>query len=60
MQALDVRPKIGALVIDSDVLYVKGQLAETAKDYGLEPRQIVSSDMIASYQGGTRFICTTP
>ena len=40
MQALDVRPKSGALLIDStDVLYVKGLLAQTAKDYGLEPLQ---------------------
>jgi hypothetical protein len=55
MQALDVRPKSGALLIDStDVLYVKGLLAETAKEYGLEPQKIVSSDMIASYQGGKK------
>jgi hypothetical protein len=50
MQAVDVRPKSGALLIDStDVLYVKGLLAQTAKDYGLEPQELVSSDMIASY-----------
>src|SRR5258708_12497457 len=55
MQAVDVRPKSGALLIDStDVLYVKGLLAQTAKDYGLEPQELVSSDMIASYQGGKK------
>jgi hypothetical protein len=55
MQAVDVRPKSGALLIDStDVLYVKDLLAQTAKDYGLEPQELVSSDMIASYQGGKK------
>jgi hypothetical protein len=55
MQAVAVGPKSGALLIDStDVLYVKGLLAETAKDYDLEPQQLVSSDMIASYQGGKK------
>ena len=55
MQALDVRPKSGALLIEStDVLYVKGLLAQTAKDYDLEPQELVSSDMIASYQGGKK------
>jgi hypothetical protein len=53
--ALDVRPQGGALLIDStDVLYVKDLLAQTAKDYGLEPQELVSSDMIASYQGGKK------
>jgi hypothetical protein len=55
MLALDVRPKSGALLIDStDVLYVKDLLAQTAKDYDLEPQELVSSDMIASYQGGKK------
>lgn len=55
MQVLDVRPKSGALMIDStDVLYVKGLLAQTAKDYDLETQELVSSDMIASYQGGKK------
>jgi len=55
MLALDVRPKSRALLIDStDVLYVKDLLAQTAKDYGLEPQELVSSDMIASYQGGKK------
>src|SRR5258708_33866977 len=55
MQAVDVRPKSGALLIDStDVLYVKDLLAQTAQDYGLEPQKLVSSDMIASYQGGKK------
>ena len=55
MQAVDVRPKSGSLLIDStDVLYVKGLLAQTAKDYGLEPQELASSDMIASYQGGKK------
>ena len=55
MQAVDVRPKGGAMLIDStDVLYVKGLLAQTAKEYDLEPQQPVSSDMIASYQGGKK------
>ena len=59
MQAVDVRPKSGALLIDStDVLYVKGLLAEIAKDYGLEPKELVSSEMIASYQGGKRGLFT--
>ncbi|MBV8212249.1 MAG: hypothetical protein JOZ08_03380 [Verrucomicrobia bacterium] len=54
-QTVDVRPKSGALLVDSaDVLYVKGLLAETAKEYDLEPQQLVSSDMIASYQGGKK------
>jgi hypothetical protein len=35
MQALDVRPKIGALVIDSDVLYVKGSLLKLPKTTAL-------------------------
>ena len=55
MQAVDVRPKSGPLLIGStDVLYVKGLLAETAKHYDLEPQELVSSDMIASYQGGKK------
>jgi hypothetical protein len=56
MQAVDVRPKSGALLIDStDVLYVKDLLAQSAKDYDLEPQELVSSDMIASsYQGGKK------
>ena len=55
MQVVDVRPKSGALLIDSvDVLYVKDLLAQTAKDYGLEPQKLVSSDMIASYEGGKK------
>lgn len=55
MQVVDVRPKSGALMIDStDVLYVKGLLAQTAKDYDLETQELVSSDMIASYQGGKK------
>ena len=55
MQALDVRPKSRALLIDStDVLYVKDSLTQTAKDYDLEPQELVSSDMIASYQGGKK------
>jgi hypothetical protein len=55
MQAVDVRPKSDALLIDStDVLYVKGVLAETAKDYDLEPQELVRSDMIASYEGGKK------
>ena len=59
MQAVDVRPKSGALLIDStDVLYVKGLLAETAKHYGLESQELVSSDMIASYQGGKKGLFT--
>jgi hypothetical protein len=59
MQAVDVRPKSGALLIDStDVLYVKGLLAETAKEYGLEPQELVRSDMIASYQGGNKGLFT--
>jgi hypothetical protein len=54
-QALDVHPKSGALIIDSaDLLYVKGLLADTAKEYDLEPQVLVSSDMIASYQGGKK------
>ena len=55
MQAVEVRPKSGALLIGStDVLYVKGLLAETATHYDLEPQELVSSDMIASYQGGKK------
>ena len=55
MQALDVSPKSGALLIESaDVLYVRQLLADTAKEYGLEPQQLVSSDMIGSYQGGKK------
>jgi hypothetical protein len=54
-QVVDVRPKSGAMLIDStDVLYLKGLLAETAKDYDLEPQNLVSSEMIASYQGGKK------
>jgi hypothetical protein len=53
MQAVDVRPKSGSLLVDStDVLYVKELLADTAKQYDLEPQQLVSTAMIASYQGG--------
>ena len=55
MQVVDVHPKSGGLLIDSnDVLYVKELLAETAKEYDLEPERLVSSDMIASYQGGKK------
>jgi hypothetical protein len=55
MQAVDVGPKSGALLIDSmDVLFVKGLLAQTAKEYDLEPQVLVSSNMIASYQGGKK------
>jgi len=55
MQVVDVHPKSGDLLVDStDVLYVKELLAETAKEYDLEPQQLVSSDMIASYQGGQK------
>jgi hypothetical protein len=55
MQVVNVRPKNSALLIDSsDVLYVKDLLAQTAKEYGLEPQKLVSSDMIASYQGGKK------
>jgi len=55
MQAVDVHPKSGALLIDStDVFYVKDLLAQTAKDYGLEPQELVSSDMVGSYQGGKK------
>ena len=52
-QVVDVRPKSGSLLVDStDVLYVKELLADTAKQYDLEPQQLVSAAMIASYQGG--------
>jgi hypothetical protein len=52
-QAVAVRPKSGGLVVDStDTLYVKELLADTAKQYDLEPQQLVSTAMIASYQGG--------
>jgi hypothetical protein len=55
MQAVDVGPKSGALLIDSmDVLFVKGLLAQTAKEYDLEPQVLVSSNIIASYQGGKK------
>jgi hypothetical protein len=55
MQAVDVHPKSGGLQIDStDVLWVKDLLAQTAKDYDLEPQQLVSADMIASYEGGKK------
>jgi hypothetical protein len=55
MQAVDVGPKSGGLLIDSaDVLYVKGLLTQTAKDYDLEPQKLVSADMIASYEGGKK------
>lgn len=55
MQAVDVRPKSGALLIDStDILYVKDLLAQSAKNYDLEPQRLVSSDMIASYEGGKK------
>jgi hypothetical protein len=37
---------------------VKGLLAETAKHYGLESQELVSSDMIASYQGGKKGLFT--
>src|SRR5215469_18406123 len=53
MQAVDVHPKSGGLLVDStDVLYVKELLADTAKQYDLEPQQLVSTAMVASYQGG--------
>jgi hypothetical protein len=55
MQAVDVHPKSGGLQIDStDVLWVKELLAQTAKDYDLEPQKLVSTDMIASYEGGKK------
>ena len=55
MQAVDVHPKSGGLQIDStDVLWVKDLLAQTAKDYDLEPQNLVSADMIASYEGGKK------
>ncbi|MBV8485110.1 MAG: hypothetical protein JO077_19870 [Verrucomicrobia bacterium] len=55
MQIVDVRPKSGDLLIDStDVLYVKELLADIAKEYDLEPERLVSSDMIASYEGGKK------
>ncbi|MBV8098748.1 MAG: hypothetical protein JOZ31_06295 [Verrucomicrobia bacterium] len=55
MQIVDVRPKSGGLLIDStDVLYVKELLADIAKEYDLEPERLVSSDMIASYEGGKK------
>ena len=38
MQVVDVHPKSGDLLVEStDVLYVKELLAETAKEYDLEP-----------------------
>jgi hypothetical protein len=55
MQVVDVHPKSGGLLIDStDVLYVKELLAETAKEYDLEPQQLAATDMIASYEGGQK------
>jgi len=52
-QVVDVRPKSGSLLVDStDLLYVKELLADTAKQYDLEPQQLVSTAMVASYQGG--------
>lgn len=55
MQAVDVHPKSGGLQIDStDILWVKDLLAQTAKDYDLEPQNLVSADMIASYEGGKK------
>ena len=55
MQVVDVHTKSGGFLIDAtDVLYVKELLAEAAKEYDLEPQQLVSSDMIASYQGGQK------
>ena len=55
MQVVDVDPKSGSLLINStDVLYVKELLADTAKEYDLEPERLLSSDMIASYQGGKK------
>ncbi len=55
MQAVDVHPKSGGLQIDStDVLWVKDLLAQTAKDFDLEPQNLVSADMIASYEGGEK------
>jgi hypothetical protein len=55
MHAVDINPKTGALLIDStDVLYVKGLLADTAKQYDLGPQQLASADMIASYEGGKK------
>ena len=55
MQTVDVRPKNGGLLIDStDILYMKELLGETAKEYDLEPQQLVSSGIIASYQGGQK------
>jgi hypothetical protein len=54
-QVVDVRPKSGALLIDStDVLYVQELLADTAKAYDLEPQKLVSADMTASYEGGQK------
>jgi hypothetical protein len=55
MQAVAVHPKSGGLQIDStEVLWVKDLLAQTAKDYDLEPQKLVSADMIASYEGGQK------
>ena len=55
MQAVDVGPKSGALLIDStDVIYVKELLGQTAKDYDLGPQELASTDMIASYEGGKK------
>jgi hypothetical protein len=55
MHAVDINPKTGALLIDStDTLYVKGLLADTAKQYDLGPQQLASADMIASYEGGQK------
>ena len=54
-QVVDVRPKSGGLLIDStDVLYVKEVLADTAKAYDLEPQRLVSTAMLASYEGGKK------
>jgi hypothetical protein len=56
---MDVLPKSSGLLIDStDILYVKDMLANTAKQYDLEPERLVSADMIASYQGGKKDFST--
>jgi hypothetical protein len=52
-QTLDIRPKSGVLLIDSaDVVYVQAMLADVAKEHDLGPQKLVSTDMIASYEGG--------
>jgi hypothetical protein len=55
MQALDVNPRSGARLIGAtDMLQVKLLISQIAKDDGLEAQELVSSDMIVSYQGGQK------